>query len=152
MKKINKKNFKNNSLIKCACGCGESVKICDRNNSKRNLVKGKPNRFIRGHNSKGKNHNLYGKKFSQEIKDKMSKSHEKQAKFMKGKTYEKIYGIERAKEIKLKISQNRIAPKGKNHYFYGKTNRGWKHTKEAIKKDYYKGKLNLIKKIKEIRK
>ncbi len=61
---------------------------------------------------------------------------EKQSKAKKGKTYEEILGVEKAKEVKLKKS---IKAKGENNHYYGK-----KHSAEIIKKmvenrEYKKG-------------
>ena len=55
-------------------------------------------------NQMGENNTFYGKKHSEESKEKMSKS-KKGCKRpdLKGKTYEELYGVERAKEMKRKI-------------------------------------------------
>ena len=45
----------------CRCGCGNLVSIAKRTDKRRNHIKGKPIRFICGHNSYGENnHNWKG--------------------------------------------------------------------------------------------
>lgn len=46
----------------CECGCGEETTI----------FRGKPRRFVYGHNCRGKNNSFYGKSHSDETKEKMS--------------------------------------------------------------------------------
>ena len=47
----------------CQCGCGEYLTLTKRN---------KYNRFLNGHNSKGKNNPFYGKSHSEEFKKRLS--------------------------------------------------------------------------------
>jgi hypothetical protein len=60
-----KKRIKKYKLIAigyCHCGCGEKTKICKINNKSRNFVKGKPNKYLVGHNFrnvKGEKHHLW---------------------------------------------------------------------------------------------
>lgn len=37
----------------CQCGCGGEVGLARRTDLKRGMIKGKPNRFINGHNRTG---------------------------------------------------------------------------------------------------
>ena len=41
-------------LNKCECGCGGETKLADRTSTERKWTKGKPIRFIHGHNTQGK--------------------------------------------------------------------------------------------------
>ena len=38
----------------CECGCGRKTNIAKQNNKRYGWVKGEPKRFLRGHNSRGK--------------------------------------------------------------------------------------------------
>ena len=66
---------------------------------------------------KGNTYKL-GKSLSEETKKKISESHKGMVSIMKGKTFEEIYGFERAKEIKEKLSESH---KGEISYNKGKT-------------------------------
>ena len=50
----------------CECGCGQKTLM--------GTLSHKPNRFVHGHNSKGKNHPMFGKKHTKESLQKMSDS------------------------------------------------------------------------------
>ena len=56
----------------CECGCGQTTPIAKRNRFERNQIKGKPLRFISGHNSKCDQHPWLGRKHTKESKVKMS--------------------------------------------------------------------------------
>jgi len=92
-------------MTKCLCGCGEEVKL--------------GNKYIHGHNWKGKHHTKEskdkisehhspnsawskGKHFSETHIENISDARKDFCKCIKGKTYEEIYGEERAKEIREK--------------------------------------------------
>lgn len=49
---FNPKRLRSNQL--CACGCGEYTFISNRHDNK-----DKPNKYLRGHNQKGKNHHIW---------------------------------------------------------------------------------------------
>ncbi len=150
----------------CECGCGQEIIF-----KPRHKYTGTP-RFIMGHCFRDKHHTKeanelnrqahLGKKHSEETKKKISKRNmgriasEKAKETIKkqrtGKTWEEIYGIEKAKKTREKLSKSltgRPAPKtafkkgnitwntglhpecyqGKNNPFYGK-----QHTNETIQK------------------
>ena len=44
----------------CECGCGQVTKMAIQTDKKRGKIKGEHNKFITGHNSKGKNNPMYG--------------------------------------------------------------------------------------------
>ena len=71
----------------CECGCGQTTKTITRTDNKQNRVKGEYNKFINGHN---------------------------RGIILKDKTFEEIYGIKKAKEIKSKISIKRVGKPGTN--------------------------------------
>lgn len=52
----------------CTCGCGGFTSICKYTDKRRGEIKGEPNRFIQGHNNKGKHRSF-------ETKQKISKAH-----------------------------------------------------------------------------
>lgn len=83
-----------NFLIECVCGCGG---ILQQRNKQ-----GKILRFIISHNTKGKLNPYYGKKHSQETRQKMSISRSGERNY--------LYGKHRSEETKRKISR---AKKGK---------------------------------------
>ncbi len=39
----------------CHCGCNQKTKLIDRNNKNTGLIKGQPNKFLRGHNNYSRN-------------------------------------------------------------------------------------------------
>ena len=57
----------------CECGCRQPTKIRKRTFNKRGIIKGDYNRFIVGHQFRGKNHPFYGKHRSKETREKLSK-------------------------------------------------------------------------------
>jgi NUMOD3 motif len=65
----------------------------------------------------GENHPMFGKSISEKTRQKHIKLRDR----TRGKTYEEIYGAERALEIRAKLAQT-----GENNPFYGK-----KHNKES---------------------
>jgi len=95
----------------CECGCGSQTS--------------KPgNRFINGHNGRRESSWNKGISPSEETKLKISNSRKGIPSHKKGKTYEELYGEERAVEIKSKSSDSHIGQistkKGKTHVeFYG---------------------------------
>jgi hypothetical protein len=52
------------TIIECACGCGNHLEDSD--------VRGRPHRFINGHQNRGKNGGFFGKKHTAKSKEKMS--------------------------------------------------------------------------------
>ena len=52
----------NNTNELCACGCGIRTSICTRTNISRGEVKGVHRKYIKGHNSKGRNLKGYQKR------------------------------------------------------------------------------------------
>lgn len=81
--------------------------------------------FKKGHRiNKGKHWKL-----SEEVKKRMSEGQKGKKSKRKGKTYEDLYGIEKAKRIRNKISKSREGcPKSLNAYSFEKGNKhpGWK--------------------------
>jgi hypothetical protein len=43
----------------CQCGCGQLAKISEKKSTKVGFVKGKPRRFLKGHNLKGSNNHIW---------------------------------------------------------------------------------------------
>jgi len=76
----------------------------------------------------GPNNYNFGKKNSVEANEKNSKSNKGKHKERKGKTYEEIVGVEKAKDWKGKQS---LKQAGENNPMFGKT---FNHTEEAKKK------------------
>lgn len=89
----------------CECGCGQSVK----------------NRFVRGHNSRGKNHPLYGKKHSAETRKKISRAR---------------IGKHPPPETKRKMSMNHADVSGENHPMWGKHRLFSLETREKMSKSH----------------
>lgn len=89
----------------CECGCGERVKK-------------QGNRFINGHNAKGKNNPFYKKTHSEEAKIKMLGKNAGENHY--------LYGKNQPEKVKEKISE---ALTGENNPMYGK-----KHTKRTTQK------------------
>jgi len=87
----------------CKCGCGGRIKVHPMHK-----YHGIP-RFMHGHNSRS-NHGMKGKHHTEESKQKSRESHIGRPSEKKGKTYVKMYGEEKTKEIKQKIGK---AHKGK---------------------------------------
>ena len=50
---------------KCHCGCGETTLLASQSNKREGTIKGKPQKWIRGHSAKGANNGRYGKTGSQ---------------------------------------------------------------------------------------
>ena len=115
-----------NNLISCACGCGNKLLTCD--------YKGRIRKYIHGHNSNGvKKGSIpwsYGltketderiKKISDILKNhpsyKDEKRREKLSRARKGKTWEDMYGIEKARYLKQKQSTSQL---GEKNNFYKK--------------------------------
>ncbi len=124
-----KKNWKpqplDSKILLCKCGCREKVKWCP--------TRKQWNKFIYGHNNKGKNSSMYGKHHSKETKKKMS--------------IKKI-GIHHSKETKKKISIagiGRIVSEKTKRKITGKNNPmyGYKWTEKQLQKKSksMKGKL-----------
>lgn len=91
-------NKESNCLqILCQCNCGNYAKL--------------GNKFIRGHQRKGKT-------LSNKSKEQMRLSHLGQISLKKGKTFEELYGIQRAVELKNLCSKGRL---GKTSSKKGKT-------------------------------
>ena len=82
---------------------------------------------------KGKGNPNYGNYWSIEMRRKMSdywkKYYSEHESYQKGKTYEELYGEEKAKELKEKMSERYKQRTGEKNSFYGKH-----HSKEAIEK------------------
>lgn len=113
----------------CECGCGKRVSKSG-------------NRFIKGHNSKEKNHPSFGKQRSEEAKEKQSKAMTGKYCGKNNPMYGKrgkacyLYGTHRSKEVIGKISKSLL---GKNNPMYGKRgknchNFGNKASEETRKK------------------
>lgn len=94
-------------MTKCVCGCGGETK--------------KGNKYINGHNRKGKISGMRNKKHSEETKQKMSNS-------QRGEKNH-FFGKEHTNKTLQKMSQNHWDCSGKKNPFYGKH-----HTKESIEK------------------
>ena len=103
-------------IPKCLCGCGKEII------NKLNYNTKKPIRFLRGHSSKFR---IWNKGLTKETDERVKKgsvprSEETKQKIRlirKGKTFEEIFGIERAQKWKNNISESK---KGEKHPFYGK--------------------------------
>lgn len=93
---------------------GRRRQFCSYSCSAKNNRQGKKlsveHRAKIGESVRGEKNGFYGKKHSQDLKEKLSRER-------KGKSYEERYGIERAKEIKEKMSKS---TSGENNPFYGK--------------------------------
>ncbi|MEK6884559.1 MAG: NUMOD3 domain-containing DNA-binding protein [Nanoarchaeota archaeon] len=147
--RINK--FPKNELIKCKCGCENTLQKYDNRGRERKYIVDHKPKMMNGKT----NDELYGIEKAKEIRKKVSlikkgkhyspetefkkgqislrkgKHHtEKSKEMMKlaklGKSYEERYGIEKANKIKRKQSESR---KGEKNYFYGK-----KHSEEGLQK------------------
>jgi len=81
----------------------------------------------------GKNHPLWNKKHKlksiEKMKQKRIEYYKTHKNYLKGKTYEEVFGKEKAKKIINKQLKNRRSYMGKNNPFYNK-----KHKKETIEK------------------
>jgi len=93
---------------------------------------------------KGENNSMYGKKriMSEETRKKMSESHKGKVGVNKGKTWEEMYGVEKAKEMRKQLAKK---SKGKNNPMYGKKRKFSEETKRRMSE----GSKNTIKKIKK---
>lgn len=73
---------------------------------------------------KGDNNPNYGKYWTNEMKEKISnfwkKYYSEHESYQKGKTYEELFGEEKAKELKLKLSERFKKRVGEKNSFYGK--------------------------------
>jgi len=80
---------------------------------------------------RGKNNSMYGKKrvMSEESRKKMSESHKGKTGPNKGKTWEEMYGEEKAKEMRKKLSQR---SKGSSNPMYGKKRVFSKQTRKRM--------------------
>lgn len=91
---------------------------------------------------RGKGNPNFGNKWTKEQREKASKEKKEYFKthdnYIKGKTFEEVYGIERAAEIKQKLSVSFSKRTGEKNSFYGKH-----HTEETKKKlsEQMKGKI-----------
>lgn len=102
----------NMDLILCACGCGNKIFKYDN--------KGRERKFISGHNIKGKTFLHKTRTISTLERKKCSERIIKYNKQFKGKSYEERFGVDKAKEIKNKLS---LRYKGKSHIeIYGEEN------------------------------
>lgn len=81
----------------CQCGCGEKAPIAKQTDRRKGYKKGKPERFINGHQNRGINHPLYGKKLSEKRKKLLSRLN-------KGKNHP-FYGKKHTEETKEKMSR-----------------------------------------------
>ena len=99
----------------------------------------------RSENFKGEKNPNYGHRWSKELREKVSKhwkdyysNHEC---ILKGKTYEEIYGKEKADELKRKMSERSKLKIGEKNHFYGKHHS--EKTREIIRQKHL-GKKNLV--------
>lgn len=102
-------------------------------------------RLRRAENIKGEKNPNYGHKWSEELRKKVSdkakeywKTHES---YMKGKTFEEVFGEEKSKEMRKKISEKASKRIGDKNPFFGKTHSD--KTKELIRQKHL-GRKNTV--------
>lgn len=82
---------------------------------------------------KGEKNPNYGKKWSKELREKVSRKRKEyyltHDNYIKGKTFEEVYGVEKANELKEKMSERYKLRVGEKNSFYGKH-----HSEETKKK------------------
>lgn len=112
----------------CECGCGQPTNIIQNTNKNLGYKKGEYHRFVVGHNNYDKHHSL-------ETKQKIS---EKAKGRFKGKTYEEICGVEKAKELKelRRKMQTGIKRSQKIREKMSKAQKGHPPTPSAFKKGH----------------
>lgn len=88
----------------------------------------------RSENLKGKKNPNYNHRWSNELREKVSKERKEywqnHENYIKGKTFEEAFGDEKAKELKRKISERSKLNVGEKNSFYGK------HHSEELKKRF----------------
>ena len=99
----------------------------------------------RSENLMGDKNPNYGNRWSKELRERVSKIRKEYSlthpNYIKGKTYEEVYGKEKANELKRKISERSKLKIGEKNHFYGKHHS--EKTREIIRQKHL-GKKNLV--------